>query len=488
MVGSGTGKLEHAATIRSGGKDLSDESATRAEATLEPRNAETREPRRARSVRWRKSLLLELEQTQWWTEQAMLSHQLGRLRRVLDHAYKCVPFYRNRLRVAGIAPTAARTLETWRTIPLLHRREIQEAGPSFYSKNATSRPDRVRSIVTSGSTGEPVAVLQSDLVRDFWRVFTLRDHLWHRRDFTQALAVIRHVRRGVAPPPDGEVRRSWGSATDGVFATGAGAMLSLDSTIEQQADWLTRQDPAYLLSYPSNLEALARHFKASGRTLSNLRQVRTIGEVVTPTMREVCREAWNVPVVDVYSAQEVGYIALQCPDGQVYHVQCENLFVEIINDDGEPCCPGEVGSVVVTTLHNFASPLIRYVLGDRAVVGEACSCGRGLPVLRRIMGRQRNMLVLPNGEQRWPALGQAGDLAELPAFHQFQVIQRSLEQVEVLLVAPQPLTAEEEGVARNYLQEMLGFPFKIAFTYVDEIPCGPSGKFEDFRSEVGLPA
>ncbi len=418
----------------------------------------------------------------------MRAQQFARLRRVLEHAYDTVPFYRHRLDAAGVRPTRPVTLDSWQTIPLLRRREIQEVGTSFYSRVAAAHPERTRRIVTSGSTGEPVMVLQSDLVRYLWRAFTLRDHLWHRRDFTQKLAVLRYTRRGVAQPPDGDVRRSWGAATDGVFRTGTGAMLSIDATIEQQANWLTRQDPAYLLGYPSNLETLAKHFRASGRTLSNLRQIRTIGEVVTSAMRAACQEAWGAAVVDVYTAQEVGYIALQCPDRPVYHIQSEHLWVEIIDELGRPCRPGEVGSVVVTTLHNFASPLIRYQLGDYAMVGGACSCGRGLPVLQRVMGRQRNILVLPDGQQRWPALGQAGDLAHLPRFHQFQVIQRSLEHVEVMLVAPRVLTAQEEDAARSYLREMLGYPFEILFTYVDRIPCGPIGKFEDFRSEVGLPA
>ena len=86
----------------------------------------------------------------------------------------------------------------------------------------------------------------------------------------------------------------------------------------------------------------------------------------------------------------------------------ESVLVEILNDDGTPCAPGEIGRVVVTALQNFATPLIRYEVGDYAEASAPCPCGRGLPVIRRIMGRVRNLLVLPDGKKIWPAFGSRG--------------------------------------------------------------------------------
>lgn len=211
-----------------------------------------------------------------------------------------------------------------------------------------------------------------------------------------------------------------------------------------------------------------------------------MGEVLTPSARAACVEAWHVPVIDIYTTQEVGYVALQCPQSHSLHVQSENLLVEVLNASGQPCEPGEIGKVVVTSLHNFATPLIRYDIGDYARVGNPCPCGRPSPVLEQILGRQRNMLVLPNGEKRWPAIGQPEDLQDLPRFHQFQFIQRSLDHIEVKLRAPAPFSATEEEMARAYVQKTLGYPFNVTFTYVDEIPRSRTHKFEDFRSELGV--
>jgi phenylacetate-CoA ligase len=190
-----------------------------------------------------------------------------------------------------------------------------------------------------------------------------------------------------------------------------------------------------------------------------------------------------VEVVDLYSCNELGLVALQCPGHRHYLVQAENLYVEVLDAADRPCAPGEVGRLVITDLHNFASPLIRYDLGDHAEVGGPCPSGRGLPVLTRIMGRSRNMLTLPSGDRMWPTLT-AGLFVENAPVRQFQLIQHSREAIEVRLVVTEPLTQEQKDRLGLALESKLGTPFAFTFTEVDEIPHAPSGKYEDFRSEL----
>src|SRR3546814_16158281 len=107
----------------------------------------------------------------------------------------------------------------------------------------------------------------------------------------------------------------------------------------------------------------------------------------------------------MYSSQECGYFALQAPGHDHYLVQAEVVLLEVLRADGSPCEPGETGRVVVTPLTNYAMPLLRYEIGDFATVGAASPCGRGLPVLDRILGRVRNMLVPPDRQRHWTAFG-----------------------------------------------------------------------------------
>jgi phenylacetate-CoA ligase len=264
-------------------------------------------------------------------------------------------------------------------------------------------------------------------------------------------------------------------------------MLNIASTLDEQLEWLQHEQPDYLITFPSNLVALAKFCQERGAALPNLKQIMTVGETVTQTVRRAAREAWNLPVKDSYSSEEAGYLTMQCPDHEVYHVQSENVLLEVVDDDGRPCGPGEIGRVLVTSLHNFATPLIRYEVGDYAEVGAPCACGRGLPVITRIVGRQRNRLVLPDGSSVFPYLGDHEDyIAITKSIKRFQLIQRSLDELENRLVVSEPLTAEQEARMRALMQRSLGHPYRITFTYHDDIPPSPRGKFEEFISEVAV--
>jgi phenylacetate-CoA ligase len=185
----------------------------------------------------------------------------------------------------------------------------------------------------------------------------------------------------------------------------------------------------------------------------------------------------------MYSTNEVGYVALQCPVSGLYHVQSEDVMVEIVDDSGRPCSVGETGRVVVTSLHNFKMPLIRYDLGDYATVGENCHCGRTLPALERIVGRTRNMLKLPSGRTAWPGFPM-DTLVRLDAIRELRMIQHSLEEIEVELVLARPLTATEETSLADAVRTRLRHPFRVRLTPVGRIERGPGHKREDFECRV----
>jgi phenylacetate-CoA ligase len=430
------------------------------------------------------SLLFQFEQTQWWPVERLLEHQLLQMETLLHHAWETVPFYRSRLDAAGYRPDAALSLADWRALPVLTRSDIQNAGETLASSRVPAQYRPTMETQTSGSTGQPVRVRTSELDALMWQAMTLREHLWHHRDVSRKLAVIRASVDGAGVPPHGILQMDWGPPTSIVFQTGPSAALSFAADVGTQAAWLKQHEPDYLLTYPTNLQALIGHFSAMGERPAKLREVRTVGETVTPGLRAACRDAWNVPITDTYSSQEFGYLALQCPQSGHYHVMGESVFVEILAADGRPCGPGEIGRLVVTALHNLAMPLIRYELRDFAEAGAPCACGRGLPAITRILGRSRNMLTLPGGGQRWPLVGFHHYRGIAPV-RQYQFIQHTLENIEVRLVTDRPLTAVEEARLARVIQEALGHPFGLSFAYFDgEIPRTPGGKFEEFISKI----
>lgn len=434
------------------------------------------------------TLQFQFEQTQWWPPERLLGHQLSQLEVLLRHAGETVPYYRELFRRIGFDPRQRLTIEDWRRLPILTRRELQDHYAELRSVAPPAGHGAVHESSSSGSTGTPVKVLKTGLQMLFWQAGTLREHLWHRRDLTLRLATIRNPNdRMAALYPAGVTSRNWGSSTAG-FATGPGFMLNLSTPIDQQVEWLRRVAPDYLLSYPSNFEALAKHCLDRRIRFGNLRDLRTISEALQPEVRDVCREAFGVEIKDIYSAEEVGNIAFQSPASEQLLAQAETAMVEIVDDAGKPCGPGGLGTVLVTPLHGFALPLIRYAIGDYAEAGDKAACGRGLPVINRVLGRMRNMVRLPNGQLFYP--NYAYLMKDMDKVVQFQIARRAATQLELRLVVRAPLTPDEQRVLRARIQERFGYPFDVDFAYRDLIPRAPSGKFLDFVSEIddGAPA
>ena len=415
------------------------------------------------------SLLFQLEQSQWLPADRLRALQLRQFGALLKHAWETVPYYRERWKAKPDAGNFAQ-------IPLLTRRDLQQHFDSLASDRPPEAHGPLGESRTSGSTGAPVRILKSQIADLFWRALTLREHRWHRRDLARKLAVIRQG--ATARETD-----SWGPATEGLVGTGLSAVLTPASSVDEQIQWLQRLRPAYLLTYPSLTAELARTSLVQGIRLPGLLEVRTLGEQLDPETRALCRRAWDVPLTDMYSAQEVGYIALQCPGHEHYHVQSECVLVEVLDDSGVPCAPGQIGRVVVSDLHNFAMPLVRYDIGDYAEVGEPCPCGRGLPVLRRIVGRVRNTLVTADGRRYWPMFGMRTATDFAPVI-QHQFVQKAWDLIEARLVTAAPLTAAQQDKLRGLILSRLPDGFRVRFEYRDRIERSAGGKYEDFICEV----
>ncbi len=434
------------------------------------------------------ALLKQLEATQWLPAATILERQLEKLHKVFEHARRTVPSYTKLFADTALGNQSGFTLDFLRTLPITTRSMVQQADEQMRSQALPPGHGKTYPKTTSGSTGHPVKLLGTDVTKRMWAALTLRDHAWHQRDFSRRLGAIKWASRGTCEPPDGYREATWGAAVDQLYESAPAAMLNVTATLPEQVAWLLREKPGYLISYPSNLAALAAYCIQQKTLFPDLLEVRTIGETLTPAQRSLFRSAWGVDTVDLYSCEEAGYIALQCPEHAHFHVQSENVLVEIVNEAGAPCGPGESGRVLLSSLHNFATPLLRYELGDHAVFGEACPCGRHLPVITQVLGRTRNRLILPDGRSEFPYLGEHGQVHRLTGVHvlAFQFVQHSVEEVEVKFVTDRVFTREETEKVTRMVQENLGHPFHIRLTRCEAIPSSARGKFEEFVSLVQL--
>lgn len=411
--------------------------------------------------------------------------QLAQLSPLAAHACAHLPWWRERFSRAGVDPTQPLTLDALRSLPLLTRHDLQDQGAALFSPQLPQGHGRVGKTQTSGSSGTPVVVQKSELTLLYWQAITLREHLWHQRDLQQTTAFIRYLPQDAeAATPEGRRVPSWGPPTDQVFATGPSLMMSVQNRSDVQAKWLLQHRPAYLLTYPSALRELLDHWEAWDERPEGLRQVRTISEGVPEGLRERCRAISGARLVDTYSTQEVGYIALQCPEHDHYHLQSESCLTEILRADGTPCEPGEIGRVVVTPLHHFAMPLFRYDIGDMAEVGEPCPCGRTLPVIRRVVGRVREMLRHPDGRTSWPVFGGQHFRSVAPV-RQWRVVQRALDEVILQIHSERPLTPSEADALVALARDHSGWQHGLEVESHDEpLPRTSSGKYPDFVCQL----
>ncbi|MBS0290050.1 MAG: phenylacetate--CoA ligase family protein [Proteobacteria bacterium] len=395
--------------------------------------------------------------------------------KIVQHAYATVPFYKKFYADADQA-----------NLPLLTRDLAQAADSSLISNNIPLAHGACYPLETSGSTGKAIKILATDFTRLFFDALVLRENSWHKRDLTKTLMAIRWERRGIAHAPQGDFQNSWGLPISRYHATGNSIFINVASSTKDQIAAILHYQPNYLNSYPSQLAALAEYCLEHNISLDFLTEIRTTGETFYDHYKKLIYEAWPlVKITDLYSSVEVGNIAHQCPEFGKYHVNIEHVMLEILNENNQPCQIHEQGKVLITTLLNYATPLIRYEIGDYATWGEPCQCGRTLPVIEKIWGRKRNRLHFPNGEVRFPYLGEREDRRKITdAVRKFQFVQHSVHDIEYKIVVSEPLSAQQEEQLKKLHQTQLGYPFNITITYHDDIPAGPSGKYEEFISHL----
>lgn len=299
---------------------------------------------------------------------------------------------------------------------------------------------------TSGSTGIPVTVKRTQLSKLWYDATNIREVLWHKRVLSESFAVIRpNILEEVSEP-------TWGPAFSLIGKTGPAYGHPAKGDLNA---WLQKIQPGYLFTYPSILETIDL------ASLSNLKGIKTTGEALS----------YSHPLIaDMYSAEEVGTIAIQCPDNaEVYHVM-ENIVVEILDEND---LPAKRGRVVVTDLTSHY--LHRYDIGDYAEEG-VCHCGRGLQTIQRILGRKRNMVRLPDGTRHWPLVGSRA-YRDVAPVRRYQAVQIDSSTIELRLQVDAPLTPDQERQIIGILQKAILYPFEVKITYLDQFP---KGKFEEF--------
>ena len=424
--------------------------------------------------------LRELQQVQWSSPGELAARQERRLIDILRYAHDHSPYYRDALRGLSTLRTenASAYLEN---VSLLTKHQLRTRDDAL---RAVPPPRRVRSKTTGGSTGQAVTVLKDGPAIAREMAASWLGYGWYG---------VHVGARGV---------RFWGSphsmsrklrfiAADlAMNRLRFSAFAFTDRDLEEYWQQCVRFQPRYLYGYVSMLDEFARFVQASGRDGASigLRAVITTSEVLSDAQRQRLRDVFGVPVQNEYGCGEVGPIAYEC-EQQHLHVMSENIFVEVLTPENRRAGVGESGEIVVTDLNNRAMPLIRYALGDNAVWGDQCGCGRGFQVLQRIWGRAYDFVQTPSGRRfhgeffmyYFEELRSQGEKID-----GFQVVQRAPDHLLVRLVVPGETKEELDASIARELGRRLG-DLEVSTVRVPVIERAPSGKMRLIINESEPP-
>jgi len=420
-----------------------------------------------------------LDATQWWSEDRLSNLQQQHFAELLNFAKSNTDHYSEALKGFDTFTPEQITEDLVRSLPIADRQEIQTNGSRFIARQHDPRYGTLSEFKTSGSVSMPVTITWNQYANTFVRAKTFRYHQWHGSDPRKKMSGLR-----VLPiSPDGTSKgvrtRDWYPLMPG------GESVSQAATwpIAKQMDWLQQENPNYLLTYPSNANALLRYARENNISLPRLERIDAFGETMIEDLSSLANGVLGCTVADKYSSREIGEKATRCPVSGLYHIQSESVYLEVRKADGTLAEEGEIGQIIVTNFHNTAMPIIRYAIDDYAEVGPKCSCGRGLPTLRRIMGRSRNMMLLENGDHLWPRFS-SENLCDAAPVIQTQLIQTAINEVKVLAVPLRTLSDDDEKALCEEIWTLLPREVRLTVECVPDIPRSKGGKFEDFRCEI----
>jgi len=335
-----------------------------------------------------------LDRSQWLPSEAITRLQEAKLRRLVSHAYRHVPYYREAMDRAGLGPEDIRTIEDLRRMPLLHKDDVRD-NLYFDLMSDTHRKKDVYRISTSGSTGQPLVVWVDRHQLEFRWAATYRSQEWTGYRFGDRTVRLWHQTIGMDRVQvlkerlDALLSRRRFVPAFEMNTAGVRAMERL----------IRGFSPTLIDGYAESFHYLARLGLDPSLREIGIRGIISSAQTLDATSRRAIELAFGTRVFDKYGSREFSGIAYECEHHTGHHVVAEGYIVEILVG-GRPALPGELGEVVVTDLNNYVMPFIRYRIGDLAYAADdtgPCPCGRGLPRIGAVEGRVQSIVVGANG-------------------------------------------------------------------------------------------
>ncbi len=428
--------------------------------------------------------LNELERSQWWTQDRIIELQNERLQELMKHAYDNVSYYRRIFDERGLKPGDIRSSADLKKLPVLNKRIIRHNFELLKASDFWARSPIPAS--TSGSTGEPLVFYSTKDDQHNWGYArALRTRSWSGYRLGDKIAIFR------SRLPNETLPEKVTKGTKRFFRRSA--LFEPQTMSEETMPLIARNleafRPKFIGGYPSAIYLLARYFQKQGTPKFELQAVMASAEQIYDYQRELFHKVFGCETYSYYSSWEVLDIAAECPQHTGYHIAAENLIVEVTDEVGNPLPVGMEGRILLTNLHNYAMPFIRYDIGDSGTISDVvCPCGRsGLPLLVNLSGRADAIIYTRSGKQIPGRSIPHRFLAQL-GVEQFQIVQENYGEVVVRLVMDKEYPPKrKEQVVREIKAQfspIFGAEIDVKVQFAQQITAAKSGKREVIISKL----
>lgn len=412
------------------------------------------------------SSLKKLRTLQQCSEAELLKLQQQKLERLLAHATQNIPFY------SSLFSSSKATLASF---PVLTKALIREN-----TDRMLWHPSKKNKLVcekSSGSSGIQGEVFMSR--KEQSKVQAAQTLLWEWAGYTIGRPMLQTgmtLNRGIVK-----------TIKDKLFRTRYESAFGLDENeVERVLQSLKEKPCSFFGGYASSLYVYAQVAAKKNIQSIHFQSVISWGDKMFSHYRSLIERQFNTKVYDTYGTTE-GFMIAGQKDLDYYYILSPQVYVEIVDENGNEVPDGEMGYVLVTNLDAYEMPLIRYYLGDLAVKLPRSKYPEqrslNFPLLERIVGRDTDIVKTQSGKSMIVHFFTA-IFEHVPEIRQFRIIQRDLSSLMVEYIPNENFELPILNSIRIKIQAHLKEEFPIHFTSVSEIPVSPSGKPQIIVSHI----
>jgi len=424
----------------------------------------------------------QLEVQQFWSPSKLAALQLQKLQQMLNHAYSTVPFYKDLYDSAGISPRDLQSVQDIQYFPCVTKQDIQDQGDRLLS----SKYDKADLVAdaSGGSTGKPTSFYKDKAQFRLRSADQIRHDRWSGWDLGDPYALVWGAQKDLTAI---ESRRQRFVTQYIHRIIPLDAFDLTEERIIHYINILEARQPPMILGYANALAQFAQ-FLAQQKPNHTIRPKGIISsaESLSPENKQLIEKVFQCKVLNRYGSREVGLVASECQQQTGLHINSDNILMEIGNFGADStdnqsqripklCAHEESGEIIVTDFWNFGMPFIRYRMGDEGhTLAKSCPCNRTLPLLGKVSGRVSDFIIASSGRKIH------GEFFTHLFYHkphvkQFQLIQHTLNQIDLKIVAD-TLNEMEQAALQAEIQAACGKDVQVNIIHCEKIPPAPSGK------------